>query len=162
MIWPALCRRRCGCAAAASPRSLEATIWCETHEKLQLDYNHEFDAIVWPYSAFQKPVVAAKPMLTSMTEAARLVKGSASQSPRLMAAHASRFLPAVRVVKESLDAGKLGVPGLLRTHTWDARVPMGVRGTYLLEHLTHEIDLACWFFGQRPEIIYASAPEAKQ
>jgi predicted dehydrogenase len=54
----------------------------------------------------------------------------------------------VQAVKEYLDAGKLGLPGLLRIHAWESWDSHGC--------LAREIDLACWYFGEPPNAIYAS------
>jgi myo-inositol 2-dehydrogenase / D-chiro-inositol 1-dehydrogenase len=64
---------------------------------------------------------------------------------------AARFLPSLVAVKASLDAGRLGEPGLLRVHRWE---PAGDRG--LLPALTREIDLACWLFAGAPTEVYAA------
>jgi predicted dehydrogenase len=67
-------------------------------------------------------------------------------------------------VKEVFDAGRLGVPGLLRIHRWKpgerGRERHGAAGAQddagtLVRRIVGEIDLACWMFNQRPETVYA-------
>jgi predicted dehydrogenase len=55
-----------------------------------------------------------------------------------------RYLPSRRLIRQQLDAGKLGEPGLLRLHRWE-----------LGDHLLRDLDLALWYFGKRPNLVYA-------
>jgi len=60
-----------------------------------------------------------------------------------------RFQPSIREAKRALDDGKLGDPGLLRIHSWQAkRVSQN-------DNLARDLDLALWMFGSRPIEIYA-------
>ncbi len=59
-----------------------------------------------------------------------------------------RFQPSIAAVKQALDDGKLGQPGLLRIHAWQ---PAASATSDLLEG---ELDLAIWLFGDRPTEIY--------
>jgi predicted dehydrogenase len=67
-----------------------------------------------------------------------------------------RLLPAVRVVKECLDSGCLGEPGLLRIHWWEPSIALSQSLDPLLSELTRAIDLACWLFDERPTAVYAT------
>lgn len=60
-----------------------------------------------------------------------------------------RFQPSIREAKRALDDGKLGEPGLLRIHRWQAK-DKSQDG-----HLARELDLALWMFGSRQTEIYA-------
>jgi predicted dehydrogenase len=76
-----------------------------------------------------------------------------------------RFLPSVQAVKQSLDAGQLGKPALLRIHRWephdfsncqtDATEGSESFSTATFGRLAREIDVACWFFGETPTYVYA-------
>jgi predicted dehydrogenase len=66
--------------------------------------------------------------------------------------HAHRFLPSVRTIKESLNSGKLGAPGLVRIHHW---LPHG-SGDALPASLPL-IDIACWLVDQRPTVVFAQS-----
>jgi len=69
----------------------------------------------------------------------------------LMPAHTWRFLPSIQAVKRSLDAGKLGEPGLLRIHRW---LPPEATPKSLTERILPDADLACWMFGGAPEKVW--------
>ena len=67
---------------------------------------------------------------------------------RIMPAHQLRFLPEVVSVNSSHDSGKLGVPGLLRTHLW-------VTDDLPAEQLSPDlVDLALCFFGTGAQIVH--------
>ncbi len=76
--------------------------------------------------------------------------------------HRWRFEPAVRAVHESLQAGQLGRPGLLRIHCWMAAdVPASPRAGKFSEpdcreDLVAQLDLALWLFGRLPKTVYAA------
>lgn len=68
-----------------------------------------------------------------------------------------RFLPSIQVIKANLDAGRLGLLGLLRCHRWEPQ-----RGGEwsdntqpLLDQLRSDLDLACWLAGQPPRKVFA-------
>ncbi|MEE8164563.1 MAG: Gfo/Idh/MocA family oxidoreductase, partial [Myxococcota bacterium] len=84
---------------------------------------------------------------------AELAKACRKASRCFMPAHPWRFRPSVRAVRDALDAGKLGKPGLLRIHRWDRSA--GAEG--VSAQLIPEIDLANWFFASPPREIYALA-----
>jgi len=88
--------------------------------------------------------------LASLNEAFAVIQECQRHDVRLMAGYLDRFLPSVRTIKESLDAGQLGVPGLIRIHRWQSpadRTP-GVLA---------DIDLAIWMFQALPTEVYAVA-----
>ena len=68
-------------------------------------------------------------------------------------AHRGRFSPAIRLIKESLDAGKLGAPGLVRIHDWRSSA-----GEDVSIALLGQLDLACWLNGTSPTVVYAQSP----
>jgi predicted dehydrogenase len=101
-------------------------------------------------AAAGKHVLVEGPLACSVGDLKRLLAACAATGVRLMAGQSFRFLPSLRVVKESLDAGRLGEPGLLRVHHWQpAGLPTG--------GLVPEADLACWLFGQHPTEVYAAS-----
>jgi myo-inositol 2-dehydrogenase/D-chiro-inositol 1-dehydrogenase len=153
-------------AARAAALALGAESWSDNLDTLSA----EFDAaVIRPADrslvlclravAAGKHVLAEGPPVASAEDVRRLL--AACAGVRLMVGAVSRFLPSLRVVKESLDAGRLGEPGLLRVHRWEPRDLRGEssgEGGRLLHRLTREIDLACWLFGQHPTEVYAAAP----
>lgn len=71
-----------------------------------------------------------------------------ASAKRIMPAHRSRFLPEVIPIRAARDAGKLGDPGLLRSHLW-------VSATTPTEHLAFDhLDLANCLFGIKAELVH--------
>ena len=60
-----------------------------------------------------------------------------------------RSLPSVRKIKQEIDVGNLGLPGLLRLHDWDRSRALDD------QRLAEHIDVASWCFGQLPCLVYA-------
>ena len=87
----------------------------------------------------------------------RMIRACETAGVCLMVGHASRFLPSSRAIKQSLDDGKLGQPGLLRIHHWSpAPPPKSLLPYDPMKKLSDEIDLALWLFGGLPNSIYAA------
>jgi predicted dehydrogenase len=65
-----------------------------------------------------------------------------------------RYLPSRQLIRQQLDAGKLGEPGLIRVHRWqtvsEQRDPHG-----LAVSLLSDLDLVLWLFGKSPTLVYA-------
>ena len=96
--------------------------------------------------------VLAKPVFlphTSSASIANLAEVFELSPTNISVGMPLRFRSDIAAVKESLDAGQLGVPGLLRIHCW--RQPDGANDRGLID----EIDLIRWFFGSSPRSIYA-------
>ncbi|HZZ81132.1 MAG TPA: hypothetical protein VFE62_21700 [Gemmataceae bacterium] len=76
--------------------------------------------------------------------------------PRLRVVNPDRYLPSRQLIRQQLDAGKLGDPGLLRLHCWQ---PAARDATAAL---LRNLDLACWYFGKPPDLVYAVGASALQ
>ena len=63
-------------------------------------------------AAAGKHVFVAAP-LASAAEAAALMQQCQAQDVRLMAGFSDRFMPRMQAIKQSLDSGQLGDPGLI-------------------------------------------------
>lgn len=80
------------------------------------------------------------------------------------AGHGWRFEASVRAVRESLQAGQLGAPCLLRIHRWMAMQENATASVACShsdqreEDLAAQLDLALWLFDRRPETVYATGP----
>jgi predicted dehydrogenase len=92
----------------------------------------------------QKQVLVLNPF--SMAAADR---GRFASSRFAVPALPCRFQPSIVAVKQALDAGKLGLAGLLRIHCWQ---PSASEAIDLLES---QLDLAVWLFGDRPTDVYS-------
>ncbi|MBI2807157.1 MAG: hypothetical protein HYX68_19420 [Planctomycetes bacterium] len=58
-----------------------------------------------------------------------------------------RYLPSRQLIRQQLDAGKLGEPGLVRIHRWDGMDPVAA--------LLCDLDLVHWYFGKPPNRVFA-------
>lgn len=66
-----------------------------------------------------------------------------------MPAHTARFQPSIHQVQQALATGKLGEPGLLRIHCWNATADRP-------DSAARELDLALWIFGGSPNQLFAT------
>ncbi len=90
--------------------------------------------------------------LTGVCETDAVIAACDAAKVQLMIAQPHRYLPSIRAVRESLDAGQLAKPGLLRIHRWVTRQSEDL-GPLLLR----EVDLANDLFDRPPETVYAVA-----
>jgi predicted dehydrogenase len=79
---------------------------------------------------------------------------------RLAVVNPDRWLPSRQLIRQQLDTGKLGTPGLVRLHRWQPAEPQPFpepRGALksLPRPLIRDLDLALWLMGQPPELVYA-------
>ena len=78
-------------------------------------------------------------------DAARTLTQRAEASPgRLTWGNPDRYLPSRQLIRQQLDAGKLGPPGLIRIHRWSP-----------LDLLLCDLDLVQWYFGKPANLVYA-------
>ena len=110
-----------------------------------------------------KHVLVEPPLALSASEAEAAIAACRSAGVRLMVGHSARFLDSLQKVKESLESGVLGEPGLLRVHRWE---PIGIgpgpldgdaeqSGGIVMDSVIREIDAAIWLFGRMPTEVYA-------
>lgn len=67
------------------------------------------------------------------------------------------YLPSRQLIRQQLDAGKLGEPGLIRIHRWEgiaAAVPVG--SGQIPSPLILDLELAIWLAGKTPDLIYVT------
>jgi predicted dehydrogenase len=64
-----------------------------------------------------------------------------------------RYLPSRRLIRQQLEAGKLGEVGLVRLHRWE----VAAESPGLPAGLVRDIDLAVWLAGKLPDLVYAVA-----
>ncbi len=69
-------------------------------------------------------------------------------------ANPQRLLPSRQLVKRELDAGKLGEPGLIRIHHWEAGGEAAAAHE-LPAALLQQIDVILWLMGKSPTVVYA-------
>ena len=66
------------------------------------------------------------------------------------------MLPSRQLLKRELDAGKLGEPGLVRIHHWEAGGETDA-ALSLPVALLEQIDVVLWLLGKSPTVVYAVA-----
>ena len=93
-----------------------------------------------------KHILVAEPR-NSFLEMRALAEACQSHNARFMAGFLDRFRPSVQTVKQSLESGQLGQPGLLRIHRWNAQASPTT-------DIVADIDLAIWMFQAMPEEVY--------
>jgi predicted dehydrogenase len=114
-----------------------------------------------------KHVLAETPMALSVDDADAVIRACRAAGVCLMVGQAMRFMAAQRTVKDAVVSGKLGVPGLLRIHHWEASSGSTARSPAptgksddarlaetLVARIIRELDLAVWLFDERPTSIY--------
>ncbi|MBC2640696.1 MULTISPECIES: Gfo/Idh/MocA family oxidoreductase [unclassified Rhodococcus (in: high G+C Gram-positive bacteria)] len=123
-------------------------------------------------AAAGKHVFVEKPMAVTLPEADRAVAAAADAGVVLQVGFNRRFAPGWVAARAAIDAGRVGIPQLLRSVTRDpgpfsadpARIPPG---TIFLETLIHDFDALCFLNpGARPLRVTALAdalirPDAK-
>lgn len=104
-------------------------------------------------------VFVEKPFSLSSAEASLTVKAAESAGLHLITGHISRFAQAYGYMREALDSGRLGELWSIRlrrdfTRSWLAAFGHRVHPAW--ESSIHDIDLAIFFTGERPESVYAT------
>ena len=105
-----------------------------------------------------KHALVEPPLAPTAGEAQQVTAASRAAGVRLMLAHPARFQADHRAVKDSLDDGELGRPGLLRIHQWFAATDGSERAAHAG---LAALDLALWMFGDLPTHVYAVARPPK-
>ena len=160
--------------AEAARVELGAAVSGDTLEELLAAHGDAFEAVVVDApvdcraqlagraAEAGKHVLVETPIATSALKADGVLSAAERAGVRLMAGNLARFAPAGATVKEVLDSGELGEPGLLRIHRWES---LGTgswpaldeeQGSVVVRNLSAEIDLAIWLFGGLPTEVYAT------
>lgn len=160
--------------ARDTARALGAITWCRTFDELLAQNADAFDAVlihctgrcpaamVCEAARAGKHVLVESPLALSTHAADEAIAACRQADVRLMVGHSTRFQPSQQAVKQTLDEGKLGEPGLVRIHRWEPRGSAAWHkhvkneASTLVPHLADDIDLACWLMGKLPMQIYAA------
>ncbi len=94
----------------------------------------------------------------SLDAAKSLSDASASFDGQVMVAQPGRYTSYATTIREALEAGRLGPPGLLRIHRWhqESAIESSSLDDQLSSALDAEIDLAHAVFGEPPDSIYGA------
>lgn len=68
----------------------------------------------------------------------------------------SRYLPSRQLIRQQIEAGKLGLPALVRSHRWSGSVRSSRPENVVPPELIVEIDVAQWMMGSSAEVVYAA------
>lgn len=102
-----------------------------------------------------KHVLVDLPFLDAKDSVQTLLASAQLSDAKLMIGQETRYLPAIQTVRESLDSGSLGIPGLIRLHRWEATTERD----WLKHQLIRDLDLVTWLFNHSPTDIYARGDE---
>lgn len=143
---------------------VEVTVRAATMDQLLAEEATAFDAVI----VLSKPAVgdceqlvtAGKHLLVPVTcqfstEAIRALNKQCDQrGVCLMLGGTDRFAPSLQATRQSLAAGELGEPGLVRIHRWSAGKGSAVAVT---DDLSRDLDLVLSVFQGLPREVYAVA-----
>jgi predicted dehydrogenase len=100
-------------------------------------------------------LLVARPWLTASVLDG--LAGTASRAgAQLAVLNPDRFLPSRQLIRQQLDAGRLGEPGLVRIHRWVPQGPpdAGPDGGAAAPE-ARDLDTASWLMGAAPEVVFA-------
>jgi predicted dehydrogenase len=89
----------------------------------------------------------------------RLEAAAASGGVHLAIGNEERFRPSPLLIKDQIDAGKLGNPGLVRIIRWELEKS---HDRFPDANWQFDIDLATWLVNRQPEIVYAISNADRQ
>lgn len=109
------------------------------------------------------PTLCEKPCGTTAAEATTVFERSAKTGTPLQIGYWRRFVPALRSLRDRIEAGELGDVLLMRSEQWDERPPpasfRAESGGILIDMGVHELDQIRWLTGQelaRPTVAAAT------
>lgn len=135
-------------ATAATPTDSEATVlWSGLYlTRLAEDLLSRGRHVLLPVEA-----VDSLDLLNRLTAAAQ--RGGA----KLAIMNPQRFQSSRKLIKEQIDAGKLGQIGLVRLHRWEHDRGKPLSG--FPSRLVGDLELAMWLTGSVPEVIFAASSQ---
>ena len=100
-------------------------------------------------------VILEKPIARTMGDAQEILEAFSGDGPRLFVGHVARFFPEYAGIKEKIDAGELGMVGVVRTSRrspillgWnDWYADWRASGGVLVDLLIHDFDFLRWALG---------------
>lgn len=153
--------------ACARLRHVELAATAASDDEVQRIPRAQFDAAVLrapvarhaeltsQFAKAGKHVLLFGPMAQTIEDANRLIDDCRTANIRLMLGGTIRFQPSINSIKVALDSKQLGIPALLRSHSWSA-----AEQNFDAEAETkifQQLDLAGWIFNGLPTEIYANA-----
>ena len=96
-----------------------------------------------------------KPMTTTVKEGEMLIEAARSADRALTVGFIERFNPPITALKQTIAEGRLGEPILLEFHRENRRGENISDVGIVKDASVHDIDTACWLFGETPKVVYA-------
>jgi predicted dehydrogenase len=96
-----------------------------------------------------------KPMTTTVKDGEMLIDAAKSNNRTLTVGFIERFNPPITALKQMISGGKMGEPILLEFHRENRRGEHISDVGIVKDASVHDIDTACWLFGEAPKVVYA-------
>ena len=100
-------------------------------------------------------VFVEKPMTTNVGDGEELIERAKSANRTLTVGFIERFNPPITELKQMISEGKLGEPILLEFHRENRRGEKISDVGIVKDASVHDIDTACWLFGEVPRVVFA-------
>ena len=96
-----------------------------------------------------------KPMSTSVKDGELLIDAAKKANRFITVGFIERFNPPITALKQMISEGRLGEPILLEFHRENRR-GLSISDVGIVKDASvHDIDTACWLFGEAPRVVYA-------
>jgi myo-inositol 2-dehydrogenase/D-chiro-inositol 1-dehydrogenase len=122
--------------------------------------NTHFD-VIWEAAAAGKHIFCEKPVDLSLDRIRRINEHIAASRVQLMVGFNRRFDPNFQKLHETVQAGKIGTPEILRITSRDPAPPpenyLRASGGMFLDMTIHDFDMARYLIGSEIVEVYASA-----
>ena len=96
-----------------------------------------------------------KPMTTSIKDGETLIEAAKKANRYLTVGFIERFNPPITSLKQMIAEGRMGEPILLEFHRENRRAEHISDVGIVKDASIHDIDTACWLFGEVPKVVYA-------
>jgi UDP-N-acetylglucosamine 3-dehydrogenase len=96
-----------------------------------------------------------KPMTTTVRDGEMLIEEAKGANRCLTVGFIERFNPPITSLKQMIAQGRMGEPILLEFHRENRR-GVAISDVGIVKDASiHDIDTACWLFGEVPKVVYA-------
>lgn len=103
-----------------------------------------------------------KPMTTTVKDGEELIEIAKSANRTLTVGFIERFNPPISDLKQMISMGKMGELILLEFHRENRRGQNISDVGIVKDASVHDIDTACWLFGEVPKVVYGRVGSARQ
>lgn len=96
-----------------------------------------------------------KPMTTTVKDGEMLIEAAKNVNRTVTVGFIERFNPPITALKKMIAEGNMGEPILLEFHRENRRGENISDVGIVKDASVHDIDTACWLFGEAPKVVYA-------